>query len=277
MRAPLVLAALSFAITAKAQNFSSYVPECAPPCVEQTLNNTKLCTSLDDNKCLCNSFQPIVFSARICFVQSCNNTNIEEIRSEITSGWQKFCNDSGIPLDLTAGWSPGPSSLPTSPSLTSSSPTSSTTLSTSPPTSSSTASSDTAPTTASGSLSTGAKAGIGVGAGVGSLLVIGGLVFLGFRLGRRKGEDDAGDPPPDPSSTTDWPTAEGGGDVWAYKPQTPIAELPSPSSLVQHAELPAQEVGELQTNEPAAELWHGVMPSELSADAEVPRVANTTR
>ncbi|KAI0431440.1 hypothetical protein F5Y09DRAFT_304912 [Xylaria sp. FL1042] len=284
MRAPLVLAALPFAITAKAQNFSSYVPECAPPCVEQTLNSTKLCTGLDDNECLCNSFQPIVLSSRICFVQTCNNTNIEEIRSEITSGWQKFCNESGIPVDLTAGWSVDPSSWPTS-----SSPTSSTTLSTTSPTSSSTAASDTTPTPISGGLSTGAKAGIGVGAGVGSLLVISGLVFLGFRLGRRKGrgsESNAGNTPPasqgtypetNPSGTADWSTAEGGGDVWAYKPQTPVAELPSPSSPVRHAELPAHDVGELQTNEPPAELWHGVMPPELSADAEIPRIANTTR
>ncbi|KAI1426082.1 hypothetical protein F5Y12DRAFT_307375 [Xylaria sp. FL1777] len=280
MRLPLVLAALSFAVTTRAQNFASYVPECALPCVEQTLNSTKLCAALDDNKCLCTNFSPIILSSRICFVQACN-TSIAQTRSEITSGWQKFCNDSGIPVNLTDWDSSLPSSFPNP--FPSPFPTSSTTPSISP-TASSPASNDTISITASG-LSTGAKAGIGVGAGVGSLVVISGLVFVGFRLGRsRKRENNAGDSEgthPDHeqsttlSSTPNWTTAEGGGDVWPYKPQTPVAELATPSSP--HAELPAHDIKELQTNEHPAELWHGVMPSELSADGEIPRIASTAR
>ncbi|KAI1304408.1 hypothetical protein F5Y03DRAFT_179070 [Xylaria venustula] len=289
MRLSLALAALSFAITAEAQNFSSYVPECAPPCVEQTLNSTNLCTGLSNNKCLCTNFAPIILSSRICFVQSCNNPDIQEIRSEITTGWQKFCNDTGIPVNLTTDWDSTPSSFPFSWSTASSTITS--ISSTSSPTESNTA----IPNTSSGSLSTGAKAGIGVGAGVGSLAVISGLVFLGFRLGRRRNRKSAvigaRSAPPvsegtDPdrgqsapiSNTTDWATAEGGGDVWAYKPQTTIAELPSPSSPQQRtAELPGHEVRELQTHEPPVELWHGIMPPELSADAEIPRRVSPTR
>ena len=154
------------------------------------------------------------------------------------------------------------------------------------PTPSSTASSE----NASG-LSTGQKAGIGVGAGVGSLLVIGGLVFLGFRLGKqrkkRESKIGAGNTPAsiggtDPahgqnathSPPPNWRTAEGGGDVWTSKPPDFI-ELPSPPSV--HAEMPAQEVSELPAHNQPAELWHGVMPSELSADSEIPRNASTTR
>ncbi|KAI0910435.1 hypothetical protein F4823DRAFT_371053 [Ustulina deusta] len=263
MRLPLVLATLFFAISTKGQNFSSYVPECAPPCVEQTLNSTKLCAGLDDSKCLCTNFSQITFSSRICFVQTCN-ANIEELRSEIISGWQKFCNDSGTPINSSTDWNQVPGSFPTSSALTSSATPSMS------PTSSPTASNDTIPMTASG-LSTGAKAGIGVGAGVGSLLLIGGLVSLGFRLGRQKNREsknDAGNTPPfndgthpehgqseTLSNTTNWPTAEGGGDVWADKRQPALAELP------------AHDVRELPTNEHPVELWHGEMPTELSADS----------
>ncbi|KAI1752936.1 hypothetical protein F4782DRAFT_499130 [Xylaria castorea] len=280
MRLPALLAALSFIILVEAQNFSSYVPECAPPCVEQTLNSTKVCTGLDDNSCLCTNFQQIVLSARICFVQTCNNTNVEALRSEITSGWQKFCNDSGTPLDLMSGWNPGG---PESPAPTSSVTTSatlsisSTSSLTSSATSSSTTPSDTASATSS-DLSTGAKAGIGVGVGVGSLAVISGLVFLGFRLGRQKrerdrneaeGEDGRGTASAAQHTTAAWTAAEGGGEHWAYKEQpegATLAELPTP-----HVELPADDVRELPAHERPAELWHSVMPPELSADAEVPR------
>ncbi|KAI8948760.1 hypothetical protein F4801DRAFT_437866 [Xylaria longipes] len=269
MRIFPVLAALSFTILVEAQNFSSYVPECAPPCVEQTLNSSKVCTGLDDNKCLCTNFQQIIFPSIRCFMQTCNNTNVNELRSEVISGWQKFCNDSGSPVDVSGPGSPGPSSPATSSVTPSISLISS-------PTSSSTASSDTVPSTSS-DLSTGAKAGIGVGVGIGSLAVIGGLVFLGFRLGqqkRRGGRNEAegtspsneGGHPEDGRGTANT-TAEGGGEHWAYKVQPEgIAELPSPE-----VELPANDVRELAAYEHPAELWHGVMPHELSADMEVPR------
>ncbi|KAI0862343.1 hypothetical protein F4860DRAFT_125296 [Xylaria cubensis] len=292
MLLPAVLAALSFTILTEAQNFSSYVPECVPPCVEQTLNNTKVCTSLNDNKCLCTNFQPIVFSARICFVQTCNNTDVGVLRSEITSDWQKFCNDSGTPLDLSSGFPGGPVSPPPISSVTTSATTSipSTSSSTSIATSSSTAPSETVSATSS-DLTTGAKAGIGVGVGVGSLAVIGGLVFLGFRLGRQKRRRDRNEA--EGTSTTNegghledgraiasatqnttaaGTTAEVEGDHWAYthaKEQPDgavLAELPSP-----RAELPADVVRrELPAHERPTELWHGVMPPELSADSEVP-------
>ncbi|KAI0486647.1 hypothetical protein F4859DRAFT_308734 [Xylaria cf. heliscus] len=290
MRFSPVLAALSFTILVKAQNFSSYVPECAPPCVEQTLNSTKVCTGLDDNKCLCTNFPQIVFSARICFVQTCNNTNVEGLRSEITTGWQKFCNDSGTPVDFTSGWSPGGPESPVSSSSATSSATSSI-----PPTSSSTSSSAASSASASAvssDLSTGAKAGIGVGVGVGSLGLISGLVFLGFRLGlqKRKGSrnEEEGTPPfnegghPEDGrgtatatldTTATGTTAEGGGENWAYKVQpegATLAELPSPD-----AELSANDVRELPAHEHPVELWHGVMPPELSADAEVPQNRTT--
>ncbi|TGJ81451.1 hypothetical protein E0Z10_g7327 [Xylaria hypoxylon] len=272
MRFPPVLVVLSFAIVAKAQNLTSYLPECALPCVKQTLNSTKLCANIDDNKCLCENASQIIFPSRLCFVQSCESSNPVELRSEITSGWEKFCNDSGTPISLATGGGPVPSPFPTS-SVTSS------TL----PTSSSTASSDTIPPAPKSGLSTGAKAGIGVGAGVGSLVVIGGLVFLGFRLGRKRRANNAGGesiPPLNegihpgngqsailPDTTTTWTTAEGGGDNWAYKPQPAFAELPAHGG----------GVTELPVSERPAELWHGVMPPELSTDGEIPRTASTTR
>ncbi|KAI1743767.1 hypothetical protein F4680DRAFT_319459 [Xylaria scruposa] len=288
MRLPAVLAVLSFTILAEAQNFSSYVPECAPPCVEQALNSTKACTGLNDNKCLCTNFQQIIYPARICFLQTCNNTDINALRSEITSGWQKFCNDSGTPLDLSSGWNPGGPGGPGFP-VPSSTVTTSVTPSI-PPTSSSTSSSSTAPSetvsATSSDLTTGAKAGIGVGVGVGSLAVIGGLVFLAFRLGQQKRRPDrneaGGTSPPNEgghledgrgiASVTQHTTAaevEG-----AYKKQPEgAAELPSPPSP--RVELPADDVRELPAHERPVELWHGEMPPELSADSEVPRDRTT--
>ncbi|KAF2972786.1 hypothetical protein GQX73_g826 [Xylaria multiplex] len=268
MGLPLVLAAFSFTIIANAQNLSSYVPECAPPCVEQTLNSTKLCDGLDDNKCLCTNASQIIFPSRMCFIQNCNSTNPIELRSEVVSGWEKFCNDSGTPINLSAGWNPG--SIPSSTSSVTPSmiPTSSPAPSTESDTSS--------------GLSTGAKAGVGVGAGVG-VAVIGGLVFLVLRGRQKKGSEDAAGstlplneeihPYPYDTSVA-WATAEGGGGVWAYKPQSALAELSS-----QHppnVELPAHNVTELPVNHPA-ELWHGVMPPELSADGEIRQIRSTER
>ncbi|KAI0402702.1 hypothetical protein F4802DRAFT_599823 [Xylaria palmicola] len=265
---PFLLLVLFLACFAGAQNFSSYVPACAPPCVEQTLNSTQLCTGINDNACLCTNFPQITFSSRICFVQTCNIADIGELRSEITSGWQRFCNDVGTPLSSGSpgpGWNPGgPESPVPSPSTTAASST--------PPTSSSAASSDTVspPATSSG-LSAGAKAGIGVGAAVGGLAVIGGLVFLGFRLGRQRrrnaGAGDTGDTPRPNGGGGDEATGGDGGDL-AYKlhkeePAAP-AELPS-----QDVEPPAHVARELLVTERPVELWHGDMPQELSADAEL--------
>ncbi|KAI0442059.1 hypothetical protein F4803DRAFT_388124 [Xylaria telfairii] len=282
MRPLLVLAVLYFTILAEAQNFSTYVPECVPPCIEQTLDSSKVCTGLDDNACLCTNASQILFPSIGCFITTCNSTNPGELRSEVTSGWTKFCNASGTPVDLSSdsnfggpgGWkptasttsSPTPSIPPTSTSAPSPSPTAS----------------DVVTDTSSG-LSTGAKAGIGVGAGVGSLAVISGLVFLGFRLGQRKkkgsGNDTEGTPPfnegehPEDGrgtvsgTNTTGTTPEGTEEHW-YKVQQEgavLAELPSPD-----AELPANEVGELATHERPAEL-SGVMPPELSAEGEVRR------
>lgn len=65
----------------------------------------------------------------------------------------------------------------------------------------------------------------------------------------------------------------GGGDHWAYSESASrdatLAELPSPTSP--HIELPARDLRELPVDERPVELWHGVMPPELSSDAEVPR------
>ncbi|KAI1176008.1 hypothetical protein F4777DRAFT_290814 [Nemania sp. FL0916] len=291
MRLLPALAALSLAILAKAQNFSSYVPECAPPCVQQALNSTKLCTGLDDNQCLCNDFQQLILPARGCFISTCNVTNVDELRTTITTGWQKFCNDSGIAANISTGGFPGgppgygggggeqgggrPGGSWSS--MSSASPTSSTT-STVPPTASPTESSNTNSGAGSG-LTTGAKAGIGVGVGVGGLAVIGGLVFLGFRLGqrRRRAEKGEGDHPEDgtkpPNSTSPDATSEAGGLSLAYKTGEEgdaYAELPS--ETYSHPELSGIDARrELPVTERPVELWHGAMPSELSADSEIPQ------
>ncbi|KAI1164069.1 hypothetical protein F5B18DRAFT_284682 [Nemania serpens] len=242
MRLSSVLAVLSFTVLAKAQNFSSYVPGCAPPCVQQTLNSTKLCASLDDNKCLCTNLPQLVFPSISCFTQTCNSSNLDALRSEILSGWTKFCNDSGVPTNAPTGFNPfGPGGPIPSPSVTP----------TVTPTLSPTASSDTSPT-AGPYLSTGAKAGIGVGVGIGSLAVIGGLVFLMFHLRRKKSKGD---------------NSEG-----EYKPPSEAAALAElPPGPFSHMELPAHDARkELPVAERPIELWHeGAMPSELSADAEI--------
>jgi hypothetical protein len=101
MRFSPVLVAVSFIITVTAQNFSSYVPDCAPPCVQQTLNSTKICASLEDNKCLCTNFPQIVFPSIQCFVQTCNTTNMVELRCmykmcslSSTTSFSRLKNDS---------------------------------------------------------------------------------------------------------------------------------------------------------------------------------------
>ncbi|KAI3336915.1 hypothetical protein HD806DRAFT_22303 [Xylariaceae sp. AK1471] len=295
MRFPLVLVMLSLIILAEAQNFSSYVPECVPPCVEQTLNSSKICTGLNDNKCLCTNFGQVLFPSTICFMQTCNSTNGPELRTQVISGWQKFCSDSGTPVDLSMSWGPGgpggswgPGS-PVSNSSATSSVTPSIPPTSSPPSASTSASilpSTPIPAPTSG-LSTGAKAGIGVGAGLGALTVIGGLLFLGFRLGQRRKEasrsnlesarhvDEGGDPKYDGlgnQGSTTMTTTEIGQESWGYKPQldgTALAELPS--RLSPDMEMHGHDINELPVHERPTELWHGDVTPELSADAEVPR------
>ncbi|KAI0099659.1 hypothetical protein GGR51DRAFT_535327 [Nemania sp. FL0031] len=270
MRVFSVLVALSFTLLANAQNFSSYVPECAPPCVEQTLNSSKVCTGLDDNKCLCTNISQILFPSIECFTQTCNNTNLQELRSEIVSGWMSFCNASGTPASISyGGWGgPGGHQIPTSTSslVTTSSPT---TLSTSA--TSTSAMPDATSPAASPDLSTGAKAGIGVGAGVGSLALISGLVFIGFRLGQQRKERNRSEAESTVPFNGENPD-DGVGGAEFYKPD---AEAIALSELHPHsvppAEMPAHDIRELPVTETPAELWHNVLPTELSADTEIPR------
>ncbi|KAI0202728.1 hypothetical protein F4808DRAFT_57063 [Astrocystis sublimbata] len=289
MRPFPLLAALTLTTLVGALKLSSYVPECAPPCIEQTLNTTKVCPSIDDNECLCSHVPQVAFRSKDCFVMACNYSNPEQLRTDIISGYQDWCNASGTPVDLSDSggfgpWGPGGGGFggpPTSSMVTMTSATSSPT--------SSAASNGSDTSAESSQLTTGAKAGIGVGVGVGSLAVIGGLVFLGFRLGQHKtkeGGNDASNRPvfddggvakeaPGTASTAVGTTAtgtagteDGGGEDMAYKVQsqdTAPVELASP-----HTELPAVVVGELPVHERPVEL-PGVMPPELSADAEVPR------
>jgi hypothetical protein len=134
-------------------------------------------------------------------------------------------------------------------------------------------------------------------------VVVGGLVFLGFRLGQQRKEGDRsegdnalpfnGGYPEDGQAygigSTGSATltnnvagtpAEVGGDHWTYKPDpesTLRSELPShPPPPV---EVPAHEVGELPVTETPVELWHGLMPPELSADSEISRdrITGTSR
>ncbi|KAJ8127537.1 hypothetical protein O1611_g6099 [Lasiodiplodia mahajangana] len=252
MRFFSVLVAVSFTLLANAQNFSSYVPECAPPCVEQTLNSSKVCASLDDNECLCTNITQILFPSIGCFTQTCNNDNLQELRSEIVSGWQNFCNASGTPANLSmGGWRPGGFETPTPSTPTSSLVTTSSSTTSSSPTSTSAIADATSPAT-SPDLSTGAKAGIG-------------------RKERGRSEAESTVPFNGEQPDGGLGGAEGGENQWVYKPD---AEAIALSELHPHSipptEMPAHDIRELPVTEVPAELWHGAMPSELSADAEVP-------
>jgi hypothetical protein len=123
--------------------------------------------------------------------------------------------------------------------------------------------------------------------------VIGTLLALGFRLGQRKKRLSKSIPGssqpyseghPDhggfgtqgsatlPGSGTATMAAENGGEEWGYKSQldgTALAELPSQASP--DVELHAHDVNELPVHDRPAEMWQSARPSELSADAEVPR------
>lgn len=128
------------------------------------------------------------------------------------------------------------------------------------PTVSPTAGSDTNPATRP-DLSTAAKAGIGVGVGVGTLAVLGALVFLRFYLRRRKRTGSGNE-------------GEGGGGAEEYKPPVEVAAVAElPSSPSPRTELPSHDARkELPVSERPVELWQdGAMPSELSADGEIPR------
>ncbi|KAI1502235.1 hypothetical protein F5X99DRAFT_162555 [Biscogniauxia marginata] len=229
-----VLVALPLLITFVAsQNISTYLPTCAPPCIEDTIRNTTVCNGLDDNTCLCSRMQEVGQNSFHCFFRNCGS--IPDARTQVMSGWQNFCSDvQGISNSTST-----PSATP------SSSPSASTTPSA---VSTSTTARDPASAPA---LSTGAKAGIGVGAGIGSLSVIGGLVFLGFRLGRRK-NGNAADHNDDQESGG---AKDDAAVVMGCKAQldgNAVSELQTDYGLGD-----LYYVKELETRERPAELWHG--------------------
>jgi len=68
---------------ARAQNFSTYEPPCVTTCVEKTFQNNKICTSLDDNKCLCDNFVTIVLPSIGCFLSTCQHDSESELRCKL--------------------------------------------------------------------------------------------------------------------------------------------------------------------------------------------------
>ncbi|KAI1823576.1 hypothetical protein F4861DRAFT_315559 [Xylaria intraflava] len=108
------------------------------------------------------------------------------------------------------------------------------------------------------SLSTGAKAGIGVGAGIGGLAIIAVIVFLLFRRRQRKKNASRNDAevisPPDEAYPKEGPDSTPGNNH-NTQPKSP-AELP--------------DTGTLLVKAPPVRPGHDAMPSELSADAEIP-------
>ncbi|KAI1327911.1 hypothetical protein F5Y16DRAFT_370692 [Xylariaceae sp. FL0255] len=266
-------------------NITNYLPSCASLCVGQTLDRTGICEGLTDADCLCDNFVDIVIPSRECFISGCGgNETIEDVRSQVSIGWENYCNDAGTSINLSSTGTTNTTNttIPTSwpsewPAATSTSPAASSTAS---------------PAVAAGhkNLTTAMKAGIGVGAGVGLLVTIGGLIFLGYRLGHRKALkneknfDSPGDDEKEKvgsdveSGTLPSPTSDdarlhrlpvsGGATVreGARDGDAEAAELESPLSPIS----PLSPLGELPVHERPAELWHGIMPAELDPAAEIP-------
>ncbi|KAI5928591.1 hypothetical protein F4810DRAFT_11746 [Camillea tinctor] len=250
-----VLAALLFFTTfAAAQNISSYIPACAPPCIEDTVKNTTVCNGLDENTCLCSRMEDVGRQSFRCFFTNCGS--IPDARNQVMTGWQNFCS-------VVQGTANGTTISPTASSTPSA------------PTSASTAPGTTSTPAASSVLSTGAKAGIGISAGISGLSIIGGLIFLGFRLGRRKrgatlntaeDQESSGANNGNNGDNDDKSAA----DALGYKPQldgNAVSELQP-----DYGPDDPNPVKELEARERPAELWHGESANIASPTATVSKL-----
>ncbi|KAL7626287.1 hypothetical protein AAE478_003058 [Parahypoxylon ruwenzoriense] len=236
----LVLVLVAAAV---AQNLTTYVPECAQLCVEDAVDNSGVCSGVNDTRCLCSNIRLIGPSSMPCCQESCSseyNNSTEQIANAVRSGYMKFCGDrhaAGVWSTITSTSSPP---LPTS------SPASSP---------SSTPALENNTSEGRDSLSRGAIAGIAVGAGVGSISITGALLIFAFRLGKGRSDKGGGNNNNNNNNNNNEAGEEEGGCLVKDKPQlggTPMNELETEYTLSGF-----DRVKELETREQPAELSAG--------------------
>ncbi|KAI1467231.1 uncharacterized protein F4812DRAFT_54900 [Daldinia caldariorum] len=278
----LILACISLAIAASSQNLTTYVPECAQPCVLTSIAQNSNCTGPSDVRCLCSNIRSIGPGAVSCAQGACAGNSTEQIRSELHSGFLQFCSDNGAPAGgdfsgFPPFWStPGGGSRPSSsPPPTASATTTPSATSTLPvaATDQQQQQQQQSPDSGGGGLSGGAIAGLSVGGVIACIALTGGLVLYAFRLGRRHSKlrsgGELGDHPNPPQEGG----AGGGGDK-DDKGDHPSDGIGIGVALgTEHkVQLEGAPVSELPTEytlsgfDPVKELATHEKPVELSAD-----------
>ncbi|XXH04679.1 hypothetical protein Hte_011099 [Hypoxylon texense] len=259
------------------QNLTTYVPDCAQNCLEQSLSG--VCSGPDDAECLCDNIATIGPGSRSCVVGACSGNTTEQ--NAARSGYVKYCSDTGHPVEgggqFGPGWSSGSGGWQTSTTTMGTSTTSpSTSTSTTAPSALATAASESegggGDDDGGSDLSKGAIAGIAVGGGIACILITGGLLFVAFRLGRRhyqrKHEGGGG------GSSPQGPNPPSQGDE-----EEAVTDLPqkedgarTPTRRATNAQLDGNPVSELHAGfvdsglDPIKELPTHERPAELSAD-----------
>ncbi|KAI1644832.1 uncharacterized protein F4817DRAFT_318492 [Daldinia loculata] len=264
LRAILPMLAL-IALTVASQNLTTYLPECAQPCIASSISKNSNCTGSDDVECLCSNIRYIGPGSLPCAQGACSNSS-EQLAYKLHSEFVNYCSDNGeeVSNDLSGGGYPpvwtatwGKTSSPTTSATSMTSPV----AATEPPSNEQQSPSS----TGGGGLSGGAIAGIAVGVGVACISITGGLLFYAFRLGRGHPKRKQGEEPAGPS-----PQEEGGGD---YDGIDNILEAEKKVQLegAPVNELPTEHT--LSGFHPVKELATHEKPIELSADP-VPRRAD---
>ncbi|KAI0850962.1 hypothetical protein F5Y00DRAFT_268024 [Daldinia vernicosa] len=264
LRALLPMLAL-IALAVASQNLTTYLPECAQPCIESSISKNSNCTGTGDVKCLCSNIRSIGPGSLSCAQGACSNSS-EQLAYELHSEFVDYCSDNGeeVSSDFSGGGSPpvwtaswGKTSSPTASATSMTSPV----AATKPPSNEQQSPSD----PDGGGLSGGAIAGIAVGVGVACILITGGLLLYAFRLGRRHSKRTQGEEPAGPG-----PREEGGGD---YNGIDNVLEAEKKVQLegAPVSELPTEHT--LSGFHPVKELATHEKPVELSADP-VPSRAN---
>ncbi|KAI4869489.1 hypothetical protein F4820DRAFT_406759 [Hypoxylon rubiginosum] len=244
------------------QNLTTYVPECAQACLEDSLSG--VCSGPEDAECLCDNIATIGPGSRSCVMGACSGNSTAQTAAR--TGYMNYCSDTGHPMDgswrsppdYSNGWQ------------TSTTMGTSTTASTSTSAAATSSATSAGPITASDSaggggdggddLSKGAIAGIAVGGGIACILLTGGLLFFAFRLGKKhyKRKQEGGGGPQGPEQGEADPQKEEGSDTMS--PRRSKAQLDGNPVSELHAGIVDSGL------DPIKELPTHERPAELSAD-----------
>ncbi|KAI1378245.1 hypothetical protein F4677DRAFT_412628 [Hypoxylon crocopeplum] len=268
IRLPFILILIALIAATVAQNLTTYEPECAQPCIEESINSTGICAGPEDSTCLCNNMQRIGPGSFACAQKACPANTTQELIGELRGAYMKYCSDVGA--TPSGGWNNYNGGAATTSASQGTAAATSTMATSSTASPAATTGANTSPSSSpdagggGSNLSAGAIAGIAVGGVVATICVTGGLLLFAFRLGKGQSRRNQQDP------SAPGQQEEGIGGSGNEDPNTAVGG-------VEKAQLEGTPISELQTEHTLSGFGHVKelpayeRPAELSADPISPR------